>query len=336
MVEQPTMNNKSSKPMLTAHQLVDKMRDEKGISFTYVTEEKAEFYLSDINNYLRTASYRKNFAKYTRGPNTGKYIKLDFAYLQELSTIDMHFRFLVSDMCLDIEHTLKVQLIRDVSKDVHEDAYEIVKRFLDSNSYILKQLEAMITSPFTGDLIQKYFDVQKVYNGKKNRYEHIIRSYDNCPIWVLCEVLTFGEFTRLYSFYYGDASPISPEVLRLVKSLRNGAAHNNCLLVSLAHGTSYPPRKIKEYVKQMASISTSQRQKKLSCRPLLEFVALLYTYEKVVTEKVKRHRTEELEWLFFRRMPEKSRYFKENDLIMSSYDFACKVIKESLSMKYLR
>lgn len=38
------------------------------------------------------------------------------------------------------------------------------------NSYIVKGLESKVTSPFTGDLIQKYFDVQRVYNSFRGRY----------------------------------------------------------------------------------------------------------------------------------------------------------------------
>lgn len=105
------MDNKTNKPKLTSHQLVKKMEIEKGIQFKYTSEAEAENYLSNINNYLRTAAYRKNFQCYRNGPNIGKYIHLDFAYLQELSTIDMHFRFLISKMCLDIEHNLKVPVL---------------------------------------------------------------------------------------------------------------------------------------------------------------------------------------------------------------------------------
>ena len=283
---------------MNSESLVAKMRAEKGITFKYVTEEKAETYLTDINNYLRTVAYRQNYSKYTRGVNTGKYINLDFAYLQEMSTVDMHFRFLINRMCLDIEQALKVKLVKDVSN--------------------------------TGDLIQKYFDVQRVYNSSKGRYEHIIQGYDDCPIWVLCEVLTFGEFLRLYDFYYGNIAAVSGAILGLVRCLRNGSVHNNCLLANLSHGTSKPPREIKDYVKKMGSITTSQRQKKLSCRLMLEFVALIYTYELVVTSKVKFHRSEELYNLFFKRMVEKKAFFKDNDLIKTNYEFAGKVIHESL------
>ena len=188
------MSNRIEKPMLTLKQLVRKMRDDKGIAFKYVTEEKAEEYLTNVNNYMRTASYRQNYQKYLQGTNKGKYIELDFAYLQELSTIDMHFRFLVSRMCIDIEQALKVKLIREAVKEI----------------------------PF---------------------------------------------------------------------------------------------------------ITTSQRQKKLSCRPMLEFVTMVYLYNQVVTEKVKYHRIKELKRLFFVRMPEKKGFFEKNELIRSNCEFACKIIQ---------
>ena len=54
------MSNKTDKPKQTAPQLIAKMKS-KGITFKYTTEEKAAEYLTDKNNYLRTAAYRKNF-----------------------------------------------------------------------------------------------------------------------------------------------------------------------------------------------------------------------------------------------------------------------------------
>ena len=59
------------------------MKEEKGITFSHVSEKEAEKYLFKVNNFLRTASYRKNYQKYQKGSNEGKYSKLDFAYLGE-------------------------------------------------------------------------------------------------------------------------------------------------------------------------------------------------------------------------------------------------------------
>lgn len=322
------MSNKTDKPKQTAPQLIAKMKS-KGITFKYTTEEKAAEYLTDKNNYLRTAAYRKNFQKYNNGSNIGKYINLDFSYLQELSTIDMHFRFLISKMCSDIEHDLKVRMLKDIENDPSTDGYDIVNTFLSQNSYIVCKLEATSVSPFTSDLIHKYFTIQRVYNPQKRKNENKITDYTDCPAWVLLEMLTFGDFIRFYEFYYSTRTytKISSPIINLVKSLRNGAAHNNCILADLAHGTSRAPAEISQTIAKIPSISTKQRQKKLSCRPMLEFIALLYTYNLIVSNKVKYHRTRELKNLFYNRMAEKKAFFQKNELIKSNYEFVRKIIE---------
>lgn len=271
------MGNRTDKPKQTAQQLIAKMKNEKGISFKYTSESDAENYLANINNYLRTAAYRKNYQKHKKGINNGKYICLDFAYLQELSTIDMHFRFIVSKMCLDIEHDLKVKMLKDIESDPSTDGYDIVKSFLAQNTYIIGKLEATSSSPFTSDLIHKYFTIQRIYNTAKQKKENKIVAYDDCPAWVLLEMLTFGDFIKFYEFYYSSRSfpKLSTPVINLVKSLRNGAAHNNCILADLAHGTSRAPQEISQEISKIISINSNQRQKKLSCRPMLEFTCLL-------------------------------------------------------------
>lgn len=326
------MSNKTNKPKLTTSQLITKMK-EKGITFNYVKPEIAELYLANVNNYMRTASYRKNYNKYTNGKNKGKYIDLDFAYLQELSTIDMHLRFLISKMCLDIEHDLKVKMLLDMEKDNSTDGYDVVFNFLNQNSYIINKLQAASSSPFVSDLINKYFQVQTIENSL-GRYEKKIISYDDCPAWVLLEMLTFGDFIKFYEFYYSTSASrsISTSIINLVKSLRNGAAHNNCIIYNLEHSTSKAPREISKEISHIKTIGKDQRKKKLSCRPMLEFVALLYLYSLIVSEKVKYHRIEELRTLFFHRMLCKQDFFKNNDLIRSNYEFACKVINYFFNM----
>lgn len=321
------MSNRTDKPKQTAPQLISKMQS-KGITFNYISEDDAASYLTNKNNYLRTAAYRKNYQKHLKGLNSGKYINLDFSYLQELSTIDMHFRFLISKMCLDIEHALKVHMLKDIENDIKTDGYSIVATFLSRNNYIIGKLEATSASPFTSDLIRKYFTLQRTINPNNGRRENKIVSYDDCPVWVLLEMLTFGDFIKLYEFYYSSRSynKISTPIINLVKSLRNGTAHNNCILSDLAHGTSRAPSEISQAVSRISSINANQRKKKLSCRPMLEFTALLYTYNIVVSDKVKHHRTKELRDLFFIRMPEKKGFFTKNELIKSNYLFACKVI----------
>lgn len=40
--------NRTDKPKMTSKELVDKLRDEKGVSFKYITEDNAEKYLGAV------------------------------------------------------------------------------------------------------------------------------------------------------------------------------------------------------------------------------------------------------------------------------------------------
>ena len=52
-----------------------------------------------------------------------------------------------------------------------------------------------------------------------------------------------------------------------------------------------------------------KEEKKLSSRTLLEFTALIFLYGKVVHDKVREHRINELHELFYKRIPEKRGFF---------------------------
>ena len=309
------------------------MKDEKGIAFSHVPENEAEEYLFNVNNFLRTASYRKNYQKYQKGSNQGRYIKLDFAYLKELSTIDMHFRMEVIHLCIDIEHDLKIKILQEVETSPKIDGYSIVRDFLTNNEGVLKKIAANCSSPFTCDLIKKYFTIEEQINLVTNKKQNKILKYDDCPIWVFLELITFGDLIYFYNFFYNqiETKPIiSASLLHLVKNLRNGCAHNNCILANLSARTSRAPQEISRAISAIKTIAKAQMQKKLTCRPVLEFVTLLYVYDKVVSEKVKRKGFEKLYELFTSRMLRNKNYFNDNELIKSTYNFAVK----SLSFFY--
>ena len=321
--------NKNDKPKLTSGQLVKKLKDEKGVTFHYVSETEAEVFLREHNNYMRTASYRKNYLKNVSGSNKGKYIKLDFAYLQELSVIDMHFRHIISKMCLDIEHDLKVKLLNCLEDESSIDGYDIVDAFLKQNPYIVKKIEASSSSPFTNDLIFKYFTLQTFVNKKTGKTFYSIVRRD-CPVWVLLELLSFGDFIRFYIFFYTSIGkspkPALLTLINLTKSLRNGCAHNNCILANLSKGSSNVPAVMSKNIATIPGITKDQRLKKLSSRSILEFTAMLYLYNEVVSEKVKYYRIKELKKFINGRMIEKKGFFEYNLMLKSSYDFIKKVV----------
>ena len=89
------------KKMLSTDELICHMK-EKGIQFNIVDESAAKDFLTYNNYYMKLAAFRTNYEKVDN-----KYLNLEFAYLQELSTIDMRLRYIIINMCLDIEHYIK-------------------------------------------------------------------------------------------------------------------------------------------------------------------------------------------------------------------------------------
>ena len=320
--------NRTEKPKLTSNQLVNKLKNEKGVTFRYEDEKSAEEFLHDRNNYMRTAAYRKNYVKHTKGLNKGKYINLDFGYLKELSILDMYLRDIIVRMCIDIEHDLKVRLVNDVEVDTSENGYDIVDQFLNKYSYIKdNKLPASASSPYTYALASKYFVIKSIKNIKTGKFENVIQTVD-CPVWVIVELLTFGDFMRLYDFYYGlkGTTPVSYKILNLVRNLRNGCAHNNCILADLTPHSSVPPVESATAVSKISTIKSNQRNKKMSSKVVMEFVSMLYVYRLAVSEKVKFHRIQEFKIFLGGRMVEKKDFFKTNDLLIGTYDFVKKVV----------
>lgn len=299
-----------NKPKLQSKELISKMKNEKGITFSYISEEQAIEFLQYHNNYTRTCSYRKNFQKHNLGKNKGKYIELDFAHLRELSILDMEIRFLITRLCSDIEHALKVNLVYAIEKDDTADGYRIVNDFLSAHPDILKRI-TLHKSSYAKELINKYFDINTA--GQIDRY-------DDCPIWILVEILTFGDFITLYCFYSkqnntsGDMY-VEQSFLHLVKSLRNAAAHNNCLLCNLNIDSQVrPPQKLSKLFSEIPNTN----KKKLKSRFLLELSTLLYVYSVTVHDGSKKYRVAELNNFFFGRLEKNKELFQKNALLWSS------------------
>ena len=147
------------KKLLSVDELIVHMK-KKGITFNEVSESDAKLFLQKNNYYMKLAAYRSNYEKCLEGKRIGQYKKLDFGYLKELSTLDMYLRYIIMDMCLDIEHAIKVKLISDVTNNPSEDGYDIVRKFIakDDNLRILKNIRSHKSGEYCKDLIEKYKD----------------------------------------------------------------------------------------------------------------------------------------------------------------------------------
>lgn len=246
----------------------------------------------------------------------GQYINLDFAYLQELSTIDMHLRKIILSMCLDIEHALKVKLLYDLSNNQAEDGYSIVEQFLSMDFLRIKNLHDKVGKSASSDLINKK-----------------ILENDEYSLWEIVEALSFGEFIDLYQLYY-ITYPSKDEnysnLLWSVKFLRNASAHNNCLLNSLKfpyHITIHKTKEILFEISKIKTISANSKEKWMRNPVIHDFVVLVFVFLRIVKSKgIKLSTISKLLWLFNERMPRNKSYFEKNNVIIECYKFTSKIV----------
>ena len=244
------------------------MKDVQGIKFNIINENEAEDFLRNNSYYFKIKSYAKNYNKYDTGINLGKYINLEFAYLKELSTLDMHLRKYIIKITLDIEHFLRTQLLSDFSENDQEDGYEIIKDFFSKYAYIEKNIsDKNNKNSVCGELIVKY--------------------KDDFAIWNIAEVLSFGDFIKLYEMYYNKYSGKENmcKYLWSVKFLRNAAAHNSCLLNSLKN--PYNARidlckDINTFISKINGINSDVRKRRMSNPIVNDYVIIFIQFSNSV------------------------------------------------------
>lgn len=318
------------KPMLSIDDLITHSKS-KGIKFEIMTDKDAKDYLALNNNYFKLSSYRKNYPLITDGNRKGQYDGLDFAHLVELARIDVEVRHILLKMCLDIEHFLKVNLIKAVETNMltqnEEDGYKIVTDFLINAGTSDFKVRATNVSKRAGAISRK------INQNQKNPYcEGLMKSYqDSMPIWAFVEVISFGDLKDLIQFYSqttGWTPPVDVQSLDRVRQIRNAAAHNNCIINDLnsSEESNRTPKFITEFVSS-AGISKGMRKNKLSNRRINQIVHLFYVYDNVVlSENTRNTRMSEVRHLFEVRMLEKAEYFQRNTLLTSTYEFFNKLI----------
>lgn len=283
------------------------MKHRNNIQFEIMSESEALSYLKLNTYYFKLKSYAKNYPKYTDADKINHYVNLDFAYLVELSKLDMYFRRFIIKMSLDIEHFLKTQLLRDFEANEQEDGYAIVKQLFERYPYIEENILKKNRNSTCSDLISKY--------------------EKNFAIWNIVEVLSFGDFTKLYGMYYQkyNTKGSMEQYLWSVRYLRNAAAHNCCLLNSLKrpYSSSIKPNlKILNYLSKIKGISREERQHKMKNPAIHDFVVTLYVYNNLITSnEMKMSTMSNLKEFFDIRAIANKEYFKKNQLLRSHYNF---------------
>ena len=308
------------KELLTVDQLIDHMKY-RGIKFKEISEEEAKIFLNNNNYYMKLASYRANYVKCQSGEREGQYQNLDFAYLKELSTLDMYLRYMIMEMALDIERAIKVKIIRDVADNPEEDGYNIMKKFLEKNNNIniLKKIKSHKSGEYCKDLIEKY--------------------YPYFPVWVFVELISFGDLLYFTSFYENEYNIkiINNTFMNIVRDLRNASAHSNCILNKMTEridSTKQINSEISEFVKRMSDVSKQSRKNNLNYKFTYNFICLLYVYDSLMSNTVKQKRYKQIIEFMDGRVKKNKNYFLSNSKILGVYNFNKKVIDNLIRNTY--
>ena len=297
-------------PKLTVPQIIEYCKNDLGITFNIIDEEKAAEFLHKNNYFFRIKQYTEICTESTK---SGKYQGLDFGHLVELSTIDMFLRKLLLKMTIDLEHYLKVNLVNDCQTNPDDDGYGVVNAFLEKNPQIKKTISAR--SNFS------------CYNGMD------IESCLTYPaVWNIVELLSFHDFTQFYSFYY-DYFHLKSEYkshIDSIRRLRNSTAHNACILCNFRPSSkfSYDVEINFELLKAGIKVGPGVITTCLKIPLLNDFAVMLSVYTRLLTSpKVKQKTFEEMKAFFDGRMILHKDYFEKFTTIKNAYQFARAVLE---------
>ena len=291
----------------TVENLISYMKS-KNIRFELCSESEACRFLTENSYYKKISCYQDIF-QYGIKNGHRVYADLDFAYLQELSTLDMEFRVLVMGMCLNLEHALKIYILRECLNS-GDDGYSFVDEYFTVNDKARDGFSTLTNNPYCRDLVTKY-------------------STDT-PIWVYLEVISFGSLCAFYRWLakekgvtdYGDT-----DIIYDISRFRNAAAHNYCLFNHLRKRDRCKPKpRVLNFVKSIAppGENTSERMKSQCAH---DFFTLLYAFDKYIeSDGIKNHTAGDIKQLFGNRMQSHSEYFKNCETITKIYTFSKKAL----------
>lgn len=310
------------KPILKVNQLVNHLKN-KNVKFDLITEEEAEKYLKENNNYYNLTSYKKVYERYIGGENDRKFIDLDFACLKDLSIIDMRMRYLLFQMTIDIEHYLKIEILNLVEDIPEEDGYIVVNEYLDNDFKNDKRVHKSILKKI-GDV--HYNELFKKYELKK---EEQIR---DIPIWEFLEIISFGELVSFYILFskkYNLKKQFKRRfILVEINKLRNATAHNSCILCDINNKDNDNPCDYRILsLLGKCGINEESRNIKLSNTRIRQITYTLFMFNDIVTsDGIKKYITSELNNLYYNRIIKHKEYYNNNELLLSIYNFFDKII----------
>lgn len=294
--------------------------EDKNVQFNIISKEESRKYLQCNTYYFKLKSYEKSF-EYNVSKN--QYINLEFAYLVELAKLDMYLRELIIRISLHTEHFLKVKLMDDLTKNEKEDGYHIVRELFSKYPFMVDHINQKKYNSACADLIHKY--------------------ENNWAAWNLIEVLSFGDFIKLYELYYSlypeQVNEVVSDLIWPLKFIRNASAHNNCLLNTLRKPYVYTHlydkkrktiivnKRLSSMLSSIRTITKKNRKKKMSNPVIHDFVASLFLFDEICTSQVfKKKIFTELKEFMEGRLIENKDYFSNDCVLTSIYGFVKNIV----------
>ena len=320
-------DNTILRPMMKTSDMVPYLKN-KNIKFEDCSEVDAEKYLRENNNYYNVTAYKNNFPKYQCGELTGKYIDLDFAYLKDLSIIDYRTRIVLFKMIIDIEHYLKIRILNIVEELEDEDGYNIVNLYLErdyKDTKYSRRVHDSIRKKVTNEYYNKIFSKYDIDGDTK---------IENIPIWEFLEIITFGELINFFEFFTNEYNLDDNKyifILREVNKLRNAVAHNSCVLSELDKKDNLhrADTLVINYL-QDCGIGKENRTNKLRNSRIRQITYTLYLFNEIVSSTgVKQNVNHELSKLFYGRIILNRKYYNNNGLLKSIYEYFDKIIEKN-------
>ncbi len=298
-------------PKLSIPQQIEHMKG-KGIAFSLYKESAARTFLEEHNYYFKLKAYAHNFDRYKNPEKDNRYINLDFAHLVDLSKIDAEFRKIILNMCLDLEHYLKVRILNHCTM-VDEDGYEIVQRLFEMQPCLKEEIEKKVNTSTCHQIMAK--------------------RKDSLAIWSIVELISFGPFIDLYTLFYTNHKfeDDCRGYLYAIKMIRNAAAHNNCLLNQMRAPYSRsisPSYELRNAINKISSYKPDKVTQQLQNPTTHDFLALLLVYSKIVPESSRTKGLEAVKALFNVRMLENKDYYAKQQGLVSTYRFVSEILNK--------
>lgn len=229
----------------------------------------------------------------------------------------MLFREVIFKITVDIEHLIKVQIMSCSQNNPIDDGYTIVKDFLNTHSQLNKSIKDK-----AGKEVITGYNIALIKN-----------NYPDMPIWVLLEIMSFGDLIQFYISYtkkYNIQNTLY-NFLWSVRIMRNAAAHNSCILNRLSEYT--PENKInyslRKTIKELLPELDTQKLKKYLRNPVLQdFMDVMIVFR--MLDKDKQTLQKRLQDIndFFIRCKQNKNYYNSNKNLVATFKFVQSFIDE--------